>query len=99
LTLNPATAAARDTLYHNACHGCHGKDVQPYGGRGRTCGSLPSPSIEMRCGACCMMVRCSPRACRASPLTPRSRLGRSTLSSGQRRAELARQQAVPSTRP
>jgi quinohemoprotein ethanol dehydrogenase len=34
LKLDPAIVAAGDTLYHNACHGCHGKDAQSYGAPG-----------------------------------------------------------------
>lgn len=34
LKLDPAAVAAGDTLYHNACHGCHGKDAQSYGAPG-----------------------------------------------------------------
>lgn len=34
LILDPAAVAAGDTLYHNACHGCHGRDTQSSGAPG-----------------------------------------------------------------
>ena len=34
LKLDPADVAAGDTLFHGACHGCHGKDAQSSGAPG-----------------------------------------------------------------